>query len=133
LSLARVDYEDSLYLSKAARHPNAVYLMCQAIEKLLKGPEGTFEQKVTVKKGIQVELASRKPNKTHNLELLGRQSTLPFSQQQFTFLDQLATHYDRVRYRDIAQTDYNTKAKVEPIIKQAKDLYLWILKNFVNP
>src|SRR4030067_1125623 len=50
IGLAEEDYHDSLYLFKAARYPNAVYLLCQAIEKLLKA--------------IQVEIASQPPQKT---------------------------------------------------------------------
>lgn len=118
IGLAEEDYHDSLYLFQAARYPNAVYLLCQAIEKLLKA--------------VQVEVASQPPQKTHNLEKLGRQSKLPFSDDQLDFLNKLTTIYERVRYRDLAQAHYNTKAKVELIIHQGQTVYLWILNRFKN-
>ena len=34
LQLAANDYDDSLYLYQAARHPNAVDLICSAVELL---------------------------------------------------------------------------------------------------
>lgn len=118
VKLARLDYRDSLYLHRAARHPNAVYLMCQAIEKLLKG--------------AQVELLSQRPKKIHDLEVLAHNSGLEFSDEYYELLKDLTTHYERVPYRDIGQVHYNTKRKVKPIIDQGKEVYLWIQKRLKN-
>ena len=112
ITLAQTDYDDSLYLFNSARHPNAVYLMCQAIEKVLKA--------------ALTELVEQRPPKTHHLVNLAIQSGLAFTSEQMEALKQLRRHYDRVRYRDIAQTSYNTKAKVSPIIDAGQNLYQWI-------
>jgi HEPN domain-containing protein len=119
IALAQDDYDDSLYLFKGARHPNAVYHMCQAIEKVLKA--------------ALTELADEHPPKTHNLVNLAIQSGLAFSSEQMESLKQLRRHYDRVRYRDIAQASYNTKAKVSPVIDAGQTLYLWILTQLPQP
>ena len=118
LQLAANDYDDSLYLYQAARHPNAVYLICQAVEKLLKA---------TI-----TEIAQEVPPKTHHLAKLAQQSQLAIPAEQLVELKELNRHYRRIRYRDIAQADYNTRTKVEPIMASAQTLYTWILATFNN-
>ena len=107
-----------VYFHKAARHPNAVYLMCQAIEKLLKG--------------AQVHLLKQTPKKIHHLKNLAKESGLEFSDSQLETLKVLTTHYERTRYRDLSQAHYNTKTRVQPIIKQGREIYLWILRELKN-
>lgn len=118
LQLAAEDYDDSLYLFQGARYPNAIYLICQAIEKLLKA--------------TRIEILNQMAHHSHNLESLAKKSGLPFSDDQYSQLAELFKHYKRVRYRDIAQAYYNTKAKVGPIMDQAKEIYLWTLNNLEN-
>lgn len=65
LKLATEDYDTALYLFEGARHPYAVYFMCQAIEKLLKG--------------IQIQLKQQQPRKVHNLRNLAKASGLRFN------------------------------------------------------
>jgi HEPN domain-containing protein len=105
-------------LFKGARHPNAVYHLCQAIEKVLKA--------------AQVELTNELPKKIHDLESLARQTKLDFSQADWQSLKELAQHYRRVRYPDYQRALYSTKAKVQPIINQGKELYLWIFAQLKN-
>ena len=114
LEIAQEDYDDSLYLFKAARHPNAVYHMCQAVEKILKA--------------AQVEFARTAPKKTHELEKVADKTTIAFSEKQRQILKSLSKHYRRVRYPDIQRSHYNTKAKVEEIMADGKKIYLWIRK-----
>ena len=38
----------------------------------------------------------------------------------------------RTRYEDLSRKYYSDKAKVEPLIKQAKTIYLWIEKLLKN-
>jgi HEPN domain-containing protein len=112
--LAVEDFRSAEWLASGARYPHAIYHYCQALEKLLKG--------------IQVEKRDVVPEKTHNLRTLLKNSGLEAIEEQLTSLTELNKHYARVRYRDIAQVNYNTKKKVEPIIKQAKEAYLWLKK-----
>lgn len=112
LKLAAEDYDTALYLFKGARHPYAVYFLCQAIEKLLKA--------------AQIQIANRSPRKVHNLVSLANKSGLVFPPGHLEILEDLSKHYKRVRYRDISQAHYNTKAKVQPIIQQAQEIYQWI-------
>src|SRR5262245_57267935 len=100
LDLAKMDYDDSLYLFKGARYPNAIYHICQALEKILKA--------------AQVKFKSTVPRKTHQLGDLAQASGLEFTSEQTRFLEALTKDYGRVRYSDYARTFYNTRKKVEP-------------------
>ena len=118
LALADEDYRSSLVLFKNALHPQAVYHICQSVEKLLKA--------------ARLHLANEAAQHSHNLKSLGRKSGLKLSAEQYAVLAELYKHFQRVRYRDISQAHYNTKAKVEPIINQGQAIYLWILAELKN-
>lgn len=118
LDIAKSDYDSCLYLFQGAYYPQALYFICQAIEKVLKA--------------AQVEFTSQVPKKTHQLESLAETTGLAFSADQKDFLEALAKDYGRVRYADYSQTLYNTKVKVEPIIKKAQEIYLWTLTKLEN-
>ena len=118
LKIAEGDYEVSLIGLKKARYPQALYLLCQAIEKVLKG--------------AQIEFTNKSPQRTHRLETIAKKTTLDFSNKQIEQLIELTRHYGKVRYPDLSQADYNSKKKVEPIFNKAKTIYLWILKQFKN-
>ena len=118
LQLAESDYEAGLWLFQGAHHPQAVYSLCQAIEKLLKA--------------VQIERLGQYPDKTHDLTKLTWESGLSFSGAQRKVLRTLSSHYNRVRYRDMRQAHYNTKAKVQQIIDQAQQIYLWIHKELTD-
>lgn len=116
--IADSDYDTSQYLFKGARHPQAVYFLCQSLEKLLKA--------------ALVEFADKPPQKTHRLENIAKDSTLGFSGDQYDRLTELSKHYSRVRYPDISRTSYNTKAKVKPIMEIGEELYQWLKNQFPN-
>ena len=118
LEIAQSDYEVSRLLFKHAHHPQAVYALCQAIEKILKA--------------AQIGFAHQRPQKVHDLKAIAGETGLTFSQEQYQMLKDLTRHYKKVRYPDFARFEYNTKAKVEPIIKQGQKIYLWILARFNN-
>ena len=118
LKIAEGDYEVSLYGFKMARYPQALYLLCQAIEKLLKG--------------AQIEFANLKPPRSHRLENLARKTKLSFSDKQYDFLIELSQHYGRVRYPDYSQVDYSNKMKVSAIFNNGQKIYLWILNKLTN-
>lgn len=118
LEIAATDYDRSLYLCKGAYYPQAVYFLCQAIEKLLKA--------------TLIELAGRPPVKTHRLEGLARKSRLPFSEGHIHMLKDLPRHYGRVRYPDYARTFDNIRTKVAPIINQGQEVYQWIFTTLNN-
>jgi HEPN domain-containing protein len=116
LEIAEGDYEMSMYGFKMARYPQALYLLCQAIEK-------------TLKAGI-VEFINQSSRKTHNLVSIAKHTKLSFSSDQLNALRELTRIYSQVRYPDYQRELYNTKAKVEPVINQGKSLYLWLIKHF---
>lgn len=118
LDIAKSDYESCLYLFKGAYYPQALYFICQAIEKVLKA--------------AQVKFTSQVPKKIHQLESLAETTGLEFSADQKKFLEALAKDYGRIRYPDYGQTLYNTKTKVEPLIKRAEEVYVWILTKLEN-
>ena len=116
LEVAESDYKVSLLLFKYAHHPQAVYAICQAIEKILKA--------------AQIEFANTRPKKIHQLKTIAQEAGLSFSQEHYKTLKELSRHYSKVRYPDFARMEYNTQAKVGPIISQGKEIYLWILSKF---
>ncbi len=118
IDLAKDDFDTGMYLFDGARYPHAIYTLCQAVEKLLKAS--------------QIKLRRETPKKIHNLVSLGKSSGLDVDDNQYDLLEVLNTHYGRIRYRDLSQTHYNTKKKVEPIVKKLEKTYLWILKELKN-
>ena len=118
LAIAEGDYQVGLYAYKKAHHPQAIYMLCQALEKVLKA--------------AQIEFADQAPKRTHRLEQIAKDSWLEFSQEQYDILTDLSKHYAKVRYPDFARMDYNTKSKVSPIVTHIKDLYQWTLHKFNN-
>ena len=116
--IAQEDYEVSLLLFEQARHPHALYMMCQAVEKILKA--------------AQIEFAHIAPEKTHQLDTIAHQTGLDFSKKHCEFLAELSKHYRRVRYPDIHRESYNTKAKIEPIFNQGEEVYQWILAKLTS-
>ena len=118
LEIAAEDYDVSLLLFKRASHPQAIYAMCQAVEKVLKA--------------AQIEIANQPPQKTHQLEKIARESGLDFSDEQYQILKELSKHYRRVRYPDIQRIRYNTKAKAQQIIDQGREVYQWVLTKLKN-
>ena len=118
LKIAEGDYDVSQYGFKMARYPQALYLLCQAIEKLLKA--------------AQIEFVNQRPPKSHRLENIARKTQLSFSDEQYESLIELSQHYGRVRYPDYSQADYNNKMKVSAIFDKGQKLYLWILDKLTN-
>ena len=118
LEIADSDYKISKLLFKHAHHPQAIYAICQAVEKILKA--------------AQIEFKQQPPQKTHQLNTIAQNNGLDFSEEQIEFLKELSKHYRRVRYPDIHQLEYNTKLKVEPLLHEATRLYLWVLNKFKN-
>jgi HEPN domain-containing protein len=107
-----------VYLYDKARYPQAVYMLCQAIEKVLKG--------------ARIELLNAVPPKSHRLERLAVESGITFSNDQLQVLSELSKQYAVIRYPDFAQTRFDSKAKVRPIVEKAKELYLWTQRSLHN-
>jgi len=116
LEIAEDDYQLGFYGVERGFYPQALYMLCQAIEKVLKGAQIEFQHQV--------------PKKIHHLDLLARSSGLPFAQEHYGFLKKLSKLYYLVRYPDLSRTRYNTKAKTKEIISQTQALYLWIQQQF---
>ena len=93
MKIAESDYKSSQYLFNGARYPQAVYLLCQGIEKILKA--------------AHVEIAKIAPKKIHRLENIAKESGLGISEEQYELLTDLSKHYSRVRYPDISGVSYN--------------------------
>lgn len=119
LDIAKSDHKSSQVLFESKLYPQAVYFICQAVEKVLKA--------------AQVELTNQIPKKTHDLENLVIAATLTLSEEQKQSLKQLSQHYRRVRYPDYRRVLYSTRIKVEPILNRGKEMYQWILTRLNNP
>lgn len=104
LDIAQSDYECSLYLYDGGRYPQAVYMLCQSVEKVLKA--------------ALVEIADLPPKKIHRLENIASDTGIAFSTTQYDLLTDLSKHYSRVRYPDISRVSYNSKEKVHQIMEE---------------
>lgn len=110
--LAAKDKSSAEWLFDGAHYPQAIYLLCQSLEKLIKASH----------------LTKDKPElpRIHHLGRLARNSSLKFSHSQLVFLDSRSKQYQRVRYSDLAQQDFNTKRKTRPWMKKGDIIYSWI-------
>lgn len=113
LNYANADYETAFYNFEGARYPWALYIMLQALEKLIKAAIVANNKEII---------------KSHELNSLAEETNLNFSKEQIVNLKELNRDYKRIRYPDYQQNKYNTKEKVEPLLKQAEEIYLWILQ-----
>lgn len=116
--IAESDFDSSIYLYEGGRYPQAVYMLCQSIEKLLKA--------------ALIEFAGLPPKKIHRLENIALETGVNFSQKQYDILTDLSKHYSRVRYPDISRVSYNTKEKVEAIFSEGKEIYLWLKEQLAD-
>ncbi len=116
--IAQSDFDSSLYLLEGGRYPQAVYMLCQSIEKLLKA--------------ALVEIANTPPKKIHRLENIASDTGIEFSTEQYDLLTDLSKHYSRVRYPDISRVSYNSKEKVISIMNHGKEMFLWIKERLEN-
>lgn len=114
IKIAEADYKSGTYLFERGFYPQSIYLLCQALEKVLKA--------------AQIEYANSLPKKIHHLHVIALETSLEFTKEQLEKLEELSKHYNRVRYPDISQAFYNTKTKTTFIVTSAKKLYLWIYK-----
>ena len=46
-------------------------------------------------------------------------------------MKELSKAYTRVRYTDLSMQYYPSKAAVEPLLKMAQDIYLWVEKKLI--
>lgn len=118
VDIAEGDFDSSLYLFEGARYPQAIYLLCQALEKILKA--------------ALIEFAGVTPQKIHRLENIAHDTGLSFSDSQYDMLTDLSKHYSRVRYPDISRVSYNSKEKVLPIMEKGKEMFQWITQQLKN-
>lgn len=118
LEIAESDHKSSQVLFDSKLYPQAVYFICQAVEKVLKA--------------VQVENTNQIPKKTHDLENLAIKANIKLIGEQNQALKELAQHYRRVRYPDYRRVLYSTRLKVEPILSQGKEMYQWILTRLNN-
>ena len=109
LKIAKEDYDTAFYLYDGARYPQALYFLCQSLEKLLKA--------------ILVESSEKTPQKTHRLENIAVEIDTNFDKSLLLDLEEFSKHYGRVRYPDFSQEMYSTKIKVSPMFDKGKELY----------
>ncbi|EKD94299.1 MAG: hypothetical protein ACD_26C00133G0002 [uncultured bacterium] len=72
------------------------------------------------------------PKKTHDIDQLLQQAKLNIGELKIKDTKELTKAFMRTRYEDLSRKYYSDKAKVEPLIKQAQIIYLWIEKLLKN-
>ena len=112
IDLAKEDFKDMTYMWKAKRYRGAVLFAQQAVEKIIKG--------------YIVEKKSKAPRRIHAIEELVKDAGLDLKETDSLPVEELSKSYTRVRYTDLSVQYYPTKESVEPLLKMAQKIYLWV-------
>lgn len=118
LNIAKDDREIAEMTWKTKRYVYAIMFWQQAVEKIVKA--------------YIVEVVSTLPKKTHDIDQLLQQAKLNINKLDLKDTKELTRAFMRTRYEDLSRKYYSDKAKVEPLIKQAQIIYLWIEKLLKN-
>jgi len=118
LNLAKEDFEDMRYMWKVKRYRGAVLFAQQAVEKIIKG--------------YIVENKSKSPRKIHTIEELVKDAGLDILEIGNPEVKELSKAYTRVRYTDLSIQYYPSKGIVEPLLKMAQEIYLWVEKKLIK-
>jgi len=118
LKIAKEDKEIAEMTLKTKRYIYAIMFWQQAVEKMLKA--------------YIIEMVNVLPKKTHDIDQLIRQAKLDISELNIANAKEITRAFMRTRYEDLSRQYYSDRKRVEPLIKQAQKIYLWIeelLKN----
>lgn len=111
---AEDDYLTAKAMFKSHRWGYTCFCSQQVLEKIFKA---------TI-----VELASKRPPKTHDLVKLASESTLEINQTKFELLAETSKHYFRVRYPDMHKGFYTNDKIAKKTFKEMEAIYLWVLE-----
>ncbi len=118
LNIAKEDREVAEMTWKTKRYVYAIMFWQQAVEKIIKA--------------YIVEEINVLPRKTHDIDQLLQQAKLNIKELDLKDTKELTRAFMRTRYEDLSRKYYSDKKKVEPLIKQAQIIYLWIEKILKN-
>ncbi len=118
VDLAKEDFDDMEYMWKEKRYRGAVLFAQQAVEKIIKG--------------YIVENKSKSPRRIHAIEELIKDTDLNIKEIGSPEVKELSKAYTRVRYTDLSMQYYPTRDAVEPLLKMARNLYLWVEKKLMK-
>ncbi len=116
IDLAEDDYENAQLLWKNNRYGATIFFYQQAVEKILKA--------------YVVEYKKKTPTKTHKIETLIKESGLDIKEINSPDIIELSKAYIRVRYPDLNKQYYRKRERVEPLVKIATEVYIWIKQKF---
>jgi len=118
LNISKEDKEVAEMTWKTKRYIYAIMFWQQAVEKIIKA--------------YIVEVINVLPRKTHDIDQLLEQAKLNIIEIKIKDTKEITKAFMRTRYEDLSRKYYSDKKKVEPLIKQAQRIYLWIEKLLKN-
>lgn len=118
LNIAKEDKEVAEMTWKTKRYVYTIMFWQQAVEKITKA--------------YIIEFINILPRKTHDIDTLLKQTKLNIGELNIKDTKELTKAFMRTRYEDLSRKYYSDKTKVEPLIKQAQKIYLWIEKLLKN-
>jgi len=118
LNIAKEDKEVAEMTWKTKRYVYAIMFWQQAVEKVIKA--------------YIIEMVNILPRKTHDIDQLLQQAKLNINELNIKDTKEITRAFMRTRYEDLRRQYYSDKKKVEPLIKQAQIIYLWIEKLLKN-
>jgi len=118
LNIAKEDKEVAEMTWKTKRYVYAIMFWQQAVEKIIKA--------------YIIEVINILPRKTHDIDTLLQQAKLNIKELDIKDTKEITKAFMRTRYEDLSRQYYSNKEKVEPLIKRAQIIYLWIEKLLKN-
>lgn len=108
------DYQTAKAMLRTHRWGYTCFCSQQALEKIFKA--------------AIVELANKRPPRTHDLIKLAQESTLKIKKSVFEKLAEISKHYFRVRYPDMHKGFYTNDKMAKQTFEEMEGIYQWILK-----
>lgn len=116
LDYAEDDLKSMEVMWNAHRYGPTAFYCQQTVEKIMKA--------------AIIEFENQRPQKIHDLFLLEEKAKLNLPKKWEKTLKLLTRHYYTVRYPDLTKKYTGSRKKMEPIVKETKEIYQWILKKF---
>lgn len=114
LEQAKEDYEDALYNFAGHRYGITTWLCQQVVEKMLKA--------------AMVEIAGKRPPKTHDLVRLSEECGLKIPKKWENDFEELTKYYFKVRYPDMNKKFFSTNKITVWAVNLIKEVYPWLVK-----
>lgn len=118
IKIAGEDKDIAKMTWRTKRYVYSIMFWQQAVEKIIKA--------------YIVEFMNQVPKKSHDIDQLLKQGEIKIDELKLKDAKEITRAFIRTRYEDLSRKYYSKKEKVEPLIKKAQTIYLWIEKKLID-